>query len=209
VVAAASRAYPGETENGDAWTVQWRGDLCRIAVVDGLGHGPPAAAAARLALDALNDRPALAPVEALAACHQALAGSRGAVLAVAEIDTVRRRLHYAGVGNIEGHFSGPNGVKHLMSDRGIVGSALPRLHPHDLELVAGWLLLLHSDGVRPRFDLRQERAHPGMTAQALADAVLASWGRPNDDATVVVIAPTGQVAGAERPARSVEADGER
>jgi serine phosphatase RsbU (regulator of sigma subunit) len=200
-VAAASRAYPGESENGDAWTVQWRGDLCRIAVVDGLGHGPPAAAAARLAVNTLDCRPALAPEDALAACHQALTGSRGAVIAVAEIDTVKRRLHYAGVGNIEGHYSGPRGVEHLVSDRGIVGSALPRLHPHDLELVADWSLLLHSDGVRSRFDLRQERATPGMTPQALADAVLAGWGRPNDDATVVVIAPTAQVPRAECPAR--------
>ena len=185
-MASASRAYPGETENGDAWTVQWHDGRCRIAVIDGLGHGPSAAAAARLASDTLAVRPALAPVEALTACHHALAGSRGAVMAVVQIDAAVRRLQYVGVGNIEGHLSGSSRVEHLISDRGIVGSALPRLHPHDLELTAGWLLLLHSDGVISRLNLLQERSRPGLTLQALADAVLAERGRTNDDATVVV-----------------------
>jgi len=46
VVAGVSRPYPGETVNGDAWAVHRHGGAGRIALVDGLGHGPEAAVAA-------------------------------------------------------------------------------------------------------------------------------------------------------------------
>lgn len=188
-MAAASRPYPGETENGDAWGVVWHGDRCRVALVDGLGHGPEAASASRLALETLQRRPALPLLEAFTACHRALAGSRGAVMAVVDIDVSIGMLSCAGVGNIEGQFSGPSRDDRLVSDRGIVGSSLPHVHPQTLQLTPDWLLVLHSDGVSSRFDVRRERSMPGYTAQALADAVLANWARPNDDATVVVIGP--------------------
>jgi len=59
---AATRPYPGETANGDGWAASWDGDACRLTVVDGLGHGPMAAAATRAALDALAARPTYAGV---------------------------------------------------------------------------------------------------------------------------------------------------
>ena len=51
-IAVAARAYPGETVSGDAWQVDWHGSVCRIALVDGLGHGSQAAVAASAAVAA-------------------------------------------------------------------------------------------------------------------------------------------------------------
>jgi hypothetical protein len=48
----AARALPGQHEIGDACWVLETPALVRLAVVDGLGHGPEAAKAAAVALDA-------------------------------------------------------------------------------------------------------------------------------------------------------------
>ncbi|CAA9233050.1 MAG: hypothetical protein AVDCRST_MAG77-1104 [uncultured Chloroflexi bacterium] len=62
---AATRRYPGETANGDVWTVHWHAGLCRITLVDGLGHGPEAAHAAQTALTVVPACPDLAPDDAI------------------------------------------------------------------------------------------------------------------------------------------------
>jgi serine phosphatase RsbU (regulator of sigma subunit) len=184
-VAGASRPYPGETANGDAWTVDWHAGACRIAVIDGLGHGPQAAAAAQLAVATLAARPGLPPVEALRACHSALQGSRGAAISVACVDAARGRLIYAGVGNVEARLRVGRTWQRLIAYRGVVGMTLPNVRAFEFELDAAWLLLLHSDGVSARFDPDALGAATRRAPQALADDILREWGRATDDATVV------------------------
>src|SRR6202035_815002 len=92
-----------EVANGDAWRIDWVAGTCRIAVIDGLGHGPQAAAAAEAALNTLGEYPAFAPSAALEACHTALHSTRGAAISIARIDSAARELTYAGVGNGDGH----------------------------------------------------------------------------------------------------------
>jgi serine phosphatase RsbU (regulator of sigma subunit) len=186
-VAAATRPYPGESANGDAWATAWPPGACRIAVVDGLGHGPAAAAAAAAATAALAAQPELGPVEALQLCHGALAKSRGAAIAIARIDPADQRLTYAGVGNVEARLWSGGEARRLIAYRGVIGVVLPRTirafeHPLDDD----WLLLLHTDGVSSRFALDGPREAAARAPAELAAAVLAGWGRPTDDATVVV-----------------------
>jgi serine phosphatase RsbU (regulator of sigma subunit) len=185
-IVGASRPHPGETANGDAWTVQWHLGRCRVAVIDGLGHGPAAATAAQCATDALTARPDLPPEDAVHACHHALRGTRGAVLSVAGIDLDAGQLTYAGVGNVEAQLWQDGRTQRLMAYRGIAGVSLPAVRSFMLPLEREWLLLLHTDGVSARFAVDSlpefKRAAPG----ELAAAVLAGWGRDADDATVVV-----------------------
>jgi serine phosphatase RsbU (regulator of sigma subunit) len=187
-IAVAARPYPGETVSGDAWQVDWDGAVCRIAVIDGLGHGPEAAAAASAAVGALATKPALNPVDAVHCCHDALKGTRGAALLVASIDLSRGQLIVAGAGNVEGRLCQNGGAKQLMTDRGIVGSVLPRVRPVELELASDWLFLICTDGIRQRFD-PQSLLDESLGGKALAQAVLDGWGRPTDDATVLVAQP--------------------
>src|SRR6185312_16488851 len=98
-VASAERPHPNETVNGDAWSVTWSGERCRIAVVDGLGHGPAAAEAAQCALTTLAAQPALALVEAVHGCHEALRSTRGAALTIIDIEARSMHLSHVGVGN--------------------------------------------------------------------------------------------------------------
>jgi serine phosphatase RsbU (regulator of sigma subunit) len=188
-VAVAARPYPGETVSGDAWQVNWHGSVCRIALVDGLGHGPQAATAASAAVAALAAEPALSPVDAVHCCHDALAETRGAALLVASIDVSRGQLIVAGAGNVEARLYQDGGAKQLMTDRGIVGSVLPRLRPVEMALAPEWLLLIHTDGIKRRFDAQSQfEATPG--GDGLAQAILKEWARATDDATVLVAQPT-------------------
>jgi serine phosphatase RsbU (regulator of sigma subunit) len=187
-VAVAARPYPGETVSGDAWQVDWHGSVCRIALVDGLGHGSRAAAAALAAVAALAAEPALNPVDAVHRCHNALKDTRGAALLVASIDVRRGQLIVAGAGNVEARLYQDGGAKHLMTDRGIVGSALPRVRPVEMALAPEWLLLMHTDGIKRRFEA-QSQFEAAPDGDRLAQAILKEWGRATDDATVLVAQP--------------------
>lgn len=186
IVAGASRPYPGETENGDAWQVDWHDGICRITVIDGLGHGPAAAAAARTAQQALASAPGLPPDKAIRLCHEALQGTRGAVLSVARIDPASSRLTYAGIGNIEARICQDAHEKRLITYRGIVGFGTLRVRSFDVDLGAGWHLVLYTDGIGDRFETNAILAEAGSDPQGVADALLAGWGRLTDDATIVV-----------------------
>jgi serine phosphatase RsbU (regulator of sigma subunit) len=188
-VAVAARPYPGETVSGDAWQVDWHGSVCRIALVDGLGHGPQAATAALAAVAALAAEPALNPVDAVHSCHAALADTRGAALLVASIDLSRAQLIVAGAGNVEARLYQDGGAKHLMTDRGIVGSVLPRVRPVEMTLAPEWHLVMHTDGIKRRFDAQPLLATTP-DGDGLAQAVLAGWARATDDATVLVAQPS-------------------
>jgi serine phosphatase RsbU (regulator of sigma subunit) len=185
-IAVASRPHPAETVNGDTWAVDWHAGACRIAVVDGLGHGPAAAAAALAAREALAAHPALLPAAALLLLHTALQGTRGAAISVAHVDLAAGCLTYAGVGNVEARLWQDGKAQRLLAYRGIVGGTLPTIRPFTLALGTDWQLLLHTDGVSARFEWD---ALAPVALQATADDLLAHWGRASDDATIVLAAP--------------------
>jgi hypothetical protein len=189
IVAAAERPYVGETISGDSWAVDWLGATCRIAVIDGLGHGPVAAEAAAAAVQALKEDPGLGPAEALRRCHGALGGTRGAAISIAAIDPVAGVLRYAGVGNVEARLWRDGHQERPIAYRGIVGSTLPTIRSFDFSLGSSWLLLLHTDGVSARFNLAELNGQLPEDPQALAEGVLQRWARLSDDATVVVACP--------------------
>ena len=189
-VAGASRPFPGESANGDAWRVDWHAGVCRIVLVDGLGHGPAAEAVARAASDALGAHPALDPLASLTLVHRALAGTRGAVASVASLDPEARQLTFAGVGNVEGRLHQHGRSHHPIVYRGVLGATLRTVRPFVLPLERDWLLVLYSDGVSPRLDVADIYAqHGAMDLATVAECVLDRWGRGSDDATVVLARP--------------------
>ena len=185
-IGVATRPHPAERENGDAWVVHQQENVWRVAVIDGLGHGPEAAFAAQAAVQALDAKPTAEPAAAIYTCHAALVGTRGAALSVARIDLEAARLTYAGIGNVEAHLWQGGSRQRPISYRGIVGSVMRTVRSFEIPLDGPWLLALHSDGLSTRLEIPA----PGDAwndPQALADALLAQWARPSDDATVVVL----------------------
>ena len=171
--------------NGDQVQLQQRGAIHRIAVIDGLGHGPDAAAAAGRAVEALAAIPDADVPSCIRACHEALKGTRGAALSVIRIDLDAGRMTFAGLGNVEGVVVSPGGKHLLIPQRGIVGVLAPRIQETEEELPDSFIVMLCTDGIRSdgRSDLQ---FGPIISAEALANELLMTSSRDDDDAAVVV-----------------------
>ena len=155
--------------------------------MDGLGHGPEAAADSALAAAALSKHPEFSPADALHLCDRALRGRRGAAISIATIDIARAHLEYAGIGNVEGRLLQSTRMERLISFRGIVGVAMRTIRPFSLTLEPSWLLALHTDGISQRFDMPPITAVTGSALDRAAQSIVDRWGRSHDDATLVLV----------------------
>lgn len=182
--AVASRAQDGGGVSGDMHVVRRLGHQVLVAVVDGLGHGYDAEAAARMAIATIESEPNPEILGLLQRCHAVLNRSRGVVMSIASLDTERQQMTWAAVGNVEGVLirSGTAKRESILMRGGIVGHRLPPLRAATLPLVPGDLLVLATDGVREGF---AETLRPDAPLQQTADQVLARYGRANDDALVL------------------------
>jgi anti-sigma regulatory factor (Ser/Thr protein kinase) len=176
----------GETECGDAWAVAEDDDGVSLLGADGLGHGPLAASAGRLAAETLGEFPTLAPARLIERAHAALRVSRGAALACARIDA--SGIAFAGIGNIGASVTTIDGArKQLVSHAGIVGHNMRKVQEFRLPCPPGALCIVHSDGIATSWDLA---AYPGLAARspALVAAVLIrDFARGRDDAMALVL----------------------
>lgn len=192
----AQRARPGDVESGDRCVVQPFPAGMLLAVLDGLGHGEQAAAAAGIAAAVLQEHASEAVDALVERCHAALTRTRGVVMSLASFDAGARTLSWVGVGNVEGVLArrdpGAAPAQELLLLRpGIVGHQLPPLQPARLPVAAGDVLMLATDGVRSGFS---SGLAPGLPPQRLADLILAAEARDTDDALVLVARLLGEAA---------------
>jgi anti-sigma regulatory factor (Ser/Thr protein kinase) len=186
VVGGLSVARQGEVECGDAWDVERDGSVLSVLVADGLGHGPDAARTAVACVRAFRQHPRVSPARRLEALHAALRGTRGAAVAVAEIDPGRRVVRFAGLGNVAAAVVSDPPVRHLVSHHGTAGHFARTIREYTYPWPAGGVLIMHSDGLASVRDLG---AYPGLLARdpALVAGVLyRDLARRRDDTTVVV-----------------------
>jgi anti-sigma regulatory factor (Ser/Thr protein kinase) len=180
--------HPGEQVCGDDGVVVATGEgRCVVLLVDGLGHGLPAATAAEEATRLCRAHPDGGPEAVLAMLHDGLRGTRGAAAAVAEVDPRHGLVRYAGVGNVEGAVHAAGTTKRMVSHHGTLGHQATRIHGFTYPWSARAMLVLHSDGLSTRSDLE---AYPGLAERhpMLVAAVLyRDFGRRTDDASVVVL----------------------
>jgi hypothetical protein len=173
--------------NGDGWAVAELSDGLAVAVVDGLGHGPLASAAADAALDAFTRAPDDLD-RFLVRAHEAMQPTRGGVAAVCRLFPERNELQYIVVGNISGRIVAPGHTRSLPSPPGTVGTqaSLPRAAVGNLPWPPRAVLLLWSDGLRSGIE------PPGPALLRHDPAVLAAvlhrdYTREHDDATIVTV----------------------
>lgn len=186
---AASFALPGQTESGDRYVVAPFGPGVLVAVIDGLGHGDKAAAAAQLAADILQRSPQESVIALARRCHERLRATRGVVMSLATFTTLDDTMTWLGVGNVEGRLrrAASDEIPHgefLLLRAGVIGGQLPVLQATVLPVFRGDTLVLATDGVGLPTVLE---AIPDERPQALADRILARHGKGNDDALVVVV----------------------
>jgi anti-sigma regulatory factor (Ser/Thr protein kinase) len=189
-VAGLSVPKPGQEVCGDAWACRATRDGVAILVVDGLGHGPSAAEAAREAQRVFQEaRDGAPPAETLEHLHRGLRPTRGAAGAIAHVDPRRELVTYAGAGNIAGHILGGERPRALVSHNGILGHEVRRFQEFAYPWPAGSTLVLHSDGLASHWSLDGYpgviRHHPGV----IAGVLYRDFRRSHDDVTVVVASP--------------------
>ncbi|MET8664393.1 ATP-binding SpoIIE family protein phosphatase [Streptomyces tendae] len=191
---AVNVPFGGAEYSGDAWAWVRDGDLVTLMLADGLGHGPEAARASGAAVEALRAAAHLPPAEAVRRLDRALSGTRGAAVAVAQVDTRAAVLRFTGVGNIGARLCADGTWRHLVSRPGIVGTHRPTtLREEQAPWADDRVLVLHSDGLPSRWsptsDTCRTAADPAVTAAVtIRDA--SSPARPvRDDTAVAVLAP--------------------
>lgn len=187
--------FRGAEYSGDAWTCVWADGRLTLMLADGLGHGPEASRASTAAVAEVRRSGHLSPAGLLRRLDDALRGTRGAAVAVAQLDVRAGRLRFAGIGNVGARLREGGSWRHLLSKPGIVGVHRPTTLP---ESEAPWgadrLLVLHSDGLPSRWappaDPRLLSADPALTA-AVTVRDAGSSARPvRDDTAVAVLSPT-------------------
>ncbi len=194
-IGAALVAAPGESTCGDSWVAAHADGVLTVALSDGLGHGPDAAAASRAVTAHVAAHPAASPVELLAAMDADMGPRRGATVAIAQFRAGRATVSFSGVGNSAVRLiRGDGSHETLVSTPGIVGRrqrsgrrTLPSNRPWDDRS----LLVMHTDGVSERWapaDQTDVFAHDPAT---VAGWLLGTYGRHRDDACVVVVSGIG------------------
>ncbi|GAA3947764.1 ATP-binding protein [Amorphoplanes auranticolor] len=185
--AGLTRALAGEPVSGDGFAVREAEGRRQVLVCDGLGHGRLAHAATQEAVRVFADTPAAPPAAVVEALHRKLSHTRGAALAVAELDPGAGLVRYAGLGNIAGTVLNPDGSRRgMVSLPGIVGHQRRQIREYDYPLPAGGIVLMHSDGVVDRWKATD---YPGLLShspQVIAATVLRDAGTRRDDAGVLV-----------------------
>ncbi|MDN0198985.1 ATP-binding SpoIIE family protein phosphatase [Streptomyces sp. S.PNR 29] len=187
--------FAGAEYSGDAFAWVRADDRLTLMLADGLGHGPEAARASTAAVEALRRSAHLGPAELLRQLDTALGGTRGAAVAVAQVDTRAERLRFAGIGNVGARLREGDRWRHLVSRPGIVGvHRHASLREEEVAWGADRLLILHSDGLPSRWvppsDGSLATADPAVTAAVTIRDASSPASPVRDDTAVAVLTST-------------------
>jgi anti-sigma regulatory factor (Ser/Thr protein kinase) len=184
---AISIPAPGEIVCGDTWRILEREDAIHVMIADGLGHGPLAADASQLAAK-LFEKGSFPGADAfIENAHRAMSGTRGAAVAAGIASASKRALRYSGVGNIAGSLRSATDSRGLFSHNGTVGHQMRKVQQLDYPLPEQGLLIMHSDGLQTRWDLKN---YPGLITRhpaIVAGVLYRDFVRGRDDVTVLVV----------------------
>jgi anti-sigma regulatory factor (Ser/Thr protein kinase) len=190
VIGFAGAAHAGEAVSGDAWAVAENKGRTVLLLVDGLGHGIVAADAAREAVRLFHENVAHAPAVIVQALHDGLRSTRGAAVAVTEIEPDRGVVKYVGVGNISAAIVTPTSHRHLVSHNGTAGHAVRRIDEFSYPWPKDAVLVKHTDGLSTRWDLER---YPGLMTRSpslIAAVIYRDFNRGRDDVSVLVATGT-------------------
>lgn len=179
------RPINGETESGDAFAALVAGDVLTGVLCDGLGHGPLAAAAAREALAAVLENPEGEPAALLRRAHERMGHTRGGAVAIAQAEG--SVVRFAGLGNVAAWILSNDTRSGLPSVPGIAGHQARSIRQFEYSLPAGASIVLHSDGLSSRWDVRDLPGLAALDPLVISAALLAEAGAHRDDASVLVL----------------------
>lgn len=188
--AIMSRPFPGETLSGDDAIVLQSEAGFIAAVADGLGHGPEAREASNRAMEvvARNSRTDLSRLAVI--INSELNGTRGCAISLIRFDRSGSTLEFLSAGDVyahlyhlrEAHFFTPTpmvlGTNQLRPQKIRVETAA--VAPHSV-------LVIFTDGLKSKTTLKGDLETLREPAIAIAQHLLETHSRPDDDALVCAI----------------------
>jgi phosphoserine phosphatase RsbX len=159
-----------------------------VALLDGLGHGPEAAAASLTAAPLLESHARDSVMSLVQRCHEGLRKTRGVVMSLASFNADDCSMTWISVGNVCAVLRGANFPREHPDEAvaqrgGVVGFQLPALRATTLHVGAGDTLIMATDGIRESFTTGLVIEHG---PQEIAESIVARFAKPSDDAHVVV-----------------------
>ena len=187
-IGAVQVSHPNEEICGDDWDGTMREDRFAVLVADGLGHGLHAHDAAAAAVAVFRRLADQSPSRVITEVHAALRPTRGAAVAIAEVDTSRRVVNYCGVGNIGAVVLSAHGSERhgMISQNGTAGHVAPRIHEFTYPVPPQSMIVMFSDGLASQWTLS---AYPGLSTRhpsVIAGVLYRDFSRRRDDVTIVV-----------------------
>jgi anti-sigma regulatory factor (Ser/Thr protein kinase) len=171
---------------GDGWAAEQDRRRSILLACDGLGHGIQAAEASREAERLFRSHRTRPVPEIVEVLHAGLRSTRGAALAVMEVDHAHAVVRYCGIGNIAARIVTGEGERNLVSHNGIAGHEVRKIQEFTYPWDDAGLLVMHSDGIATIWRLtdytRLVLRHPSI----IAGVLYRDFKRIRDDSTVVV-----------------------
>ena len=180
-----SRSLSDDRYNGDRIYLHRNEDLLRWLHLDGLGHGEIAQnTTSHLAGHLCHGEE---PGAALMAVDRELAGTRGAVAVIGEIDLARYSIQVLGVGDMHAHIYDGEQMHSMYFAPGVLGREHKAPSVFREDIGRGWLVITASDGIRRNWDTASFPGlfhhHPQLIAYVLGNIM----GRISDDQSVCVV----------------------
>lgn len=181
------RVLAGETQSGDQYLVRPYEGGVLVAVVDGLGHGDEAAAAAKRAIEIIEAHAEEGVISLVNRCHRELVRTRGAVIALASVRATDNTMTWMSIGNVEGVlFRADTSIlphrESIFMRGGVVGYNLPPLRASVVPIARGDMFFLATDGIYQNFI---DNIRLSESPQQAADRISANFARATDDALVL------------------------
>ena len=190
VVQIGSVSVPKREEQvcGDSLGWLQAGTTVSAMVVDGLGHGVMANAAAEEARRLFCRGFTPSPAAVVQKIHAGLRATRGAAVGIVTVDLAASQAVFCGLGNIAGLAAAGGSVRRFVSMNGIAGHTAGTfrefIYPCD---GAGLVIVMHSDGISANWSLDRYHGLSGRHASLIAAVLLRDCGRGRDDATILVM----------------------
>lgn len=173
-----------ESVSGDEVLFEERPNKTILAVIDGTGHGNEAhQIAAQIKSATLSFWADLTLNELLIKIHQIIHPSIGASIGLFVISN--ESVKFAGVGNIAAYVIGKESYA-FSCNPGAIGSQLRNVSVQSHKLIAGDVIILHSDGIKSRLYTQYDNEKLKQPAKEILDYIFNNFAKQHDDASCVV-----------------------
>jgi anti-sigma regulatory factor (Ser/Thr protein kinase) len=188
--AIMSKPYPGEPISGDDAIIIHSEAGFLAAVSDGLGHGPEAREASSRAIEVVSKSTKDDLDQIAIRINQELAGTRGCAISLMRFIRNEGALEYVSAGDVYAHLYHLRDAHFFTPTPMVLGTGQLRaqkLRIERTEVKPNSVLVMFTDGLKSRTNLKGELDVLRQPAIVIAQHLLDTQSRPDDDALVCVV----------------------